>query len=176
VGEPSEEFAGFQFEPVYRPLMAVSVPNYRDPENWNPTGISASTIAALHKAFRGRFPRVLNCANNEERPKLWAYPDANVVVKKSYGSSRGWLIAQLSLIGYKCDGPPDEAIAYQAFAVPPQQQIRFLDSGMSLVDAGDYVNDGRSELIFVKGGYNRDGYKLFYDDFRRGATFQFGYH
>jgi len=47
---------------------------------------------------------------------------------------------------------------------------------MWLVDAGDYDSDGKSELVFSIDGYNRGGYKLFYDDFSRFATFEFGYH
>jgi hypothetical protein len=47
---------------------------------------------------------------------------------------------------------------------------------MWLVDAGDYGNDGRSELLFSIDRYNRGGYELFYDDFRKRAVFEFSYH
>ena len=54
--------------------------------------------------------------------------------------------------------------------------MRFLGSRMWLVDAGDYDNDGKSELVFSIDDYNRGGYRLFYDDFSRSAKFEFGYH
>ena len=33
-----------------------------------------------------------------------------------------------------------------------------------------------SELLFCIDQYNRGGYKLFYDDFKKRAVFQFNYH
>lgn len=47
---------------------------------------------------------------------------------------------------------------------------------MMLVDAGDYDNDGESELLFAITDYNRGGYKLFYDKFTKSVEFKFNYH
>lgn len=47
---------------------------------------------------------------------------------------------------------------------------------MWLVDAGDYDNDGRSELVFSIDRYNEGGYELYYNDFKKHSTFRFGYH
>jgi hypothetical protein len=47
---------------------------------------------------------------------------------------------------------------------------------MWLVDAGDYDNDGKSELVFSIDRDNRGGYELFYDTLRRHVTFEFNYH
>jgi hypothetical protein len=62
------------------------------------------------------------------------------------------------------------------FAVSPRKTVTYLDSGMWLVDAGDYDNDGKSELVFSIDRYNRGGYELYYDDFKKHVTFEFGYH
>jgi hypothetical protein len=177
IGKPSADFAGFLGESVYRPLVAVSEPNYRDPEDWKPTQLSADTTATVRKAFRRRFPKVANCSQQDiEHGKPWPYTDANIVLRKAYASNRHWLIAEVILSGYECDGPADEAFTYQWFVITPEQQVRFLGSNMWLVDAGDYDNDGKSELVFSINDYNRGGYKLFYDDFGQQATFEFGYH
>lgn len=177
IGKPSAEFAGFLGEPVYRPLVAVSVPNYRNPEDWKPTQLSTDSVAAVRKAYRRRFPKVRNCSQQEiENEKPWPYTDANILVSKAYSSNRNWLIAEVNLSGSECDGPPDEAFTSQWFVVTPEHQVRFLGSGMWLVDAGDYDNDGKSELIFAIDDYNRGGYELFYKDFSRSAIFEFGYH
>jgi hypothetical protein len=177
VGKPSANFGGFLGEPVYRPLVAVSEPNYRDPQQWKPTQLTSDLTAAVRKAFRRRFPKVTNCTKQDiEKAKPWRYPDANITVRKSYASNRSWYLAEVQLSGYECDGPTDEPFSSQWFVITPERQVRFLDSSMWLVDAGDYDNDGRSELIFSIDDYNRGGYKLFYNDFERKAVFKFSYH
>jgi hypothetical protein len=177
LGNPSSDFAGFLGEPVYRPLVAISEPNYRDPEDWKPTQLSTDTTAAVRKAFRNRFPKVANCSKQDiEHGKPWPYTDANIRVNKAYASNRHWLIAEVLLSGYECDGPSAEPFSSQWFVITPEQQVHFLDSSMWLVDAGDYGNDGKSELVFSIDDYNRGGYKLFYDDFRQEAVFEFNYH
>jgi hypothetical protein len=177
IGKPSAEFAGFLGEPVYRPLVAVSAPNYRDPENWKPAQLATDTTAALRKAFRKRFPKVTNCTRQDiEHEKPWSYPDANIAVHKAYESNRHWVIAEVLLTGNECDGLSGEPFSSQWFVITPERQVRFLDSGMWLVGAGDYGDDGKSELIFSIDGYNRGGYKLFYDDFGQKAVFEFSYH
>ena len=51
-----------------------------------------------------------------------------------------------------------------------------LGQGMWLVDAGDYDNDGKSELVFAIDRYNQGGYELFADDFKSHAASHFSYH
>jgi len=177
IGKPSAEFAGFLGEPVYRPLVTVSEPNYRDPENWKPAQLSPELTSAVRKAFRERFPKATNCTRQDvEHAKPWSYTDANIRVNAAYSSSRHWLIAELILGEYECDGPSDEPFSSQWFVINPDGKVRFLDSAMWLVDAGDYDNDGKSELIFSIDDYNRGGYKLFSDDFNQKAAFEFSYH
>jgi hypothetical protein len=119
----------------------------------------------------------VNCSKLDiEHAKPWPYIDANVKVDKVYASNRHWLIAEMELSGSECDGPPDEAFTSQWFVITSEQNVRFLGSNMWLVDAGDYDNDGKSELVFSIDDDNRGGYKLFYDDFSKHAIFEFGYH
>lgn len=177
VGKRSPEFGGFTESPVYRPLIAVSQPNYRDPEAWKPTNLSNRTIFGLRQQFRKRHPKVTNCSkNNIEKALPWSYSDGNISVVKGYASNLGWIVAELQLSEYECDGPADEAFSPQWFVVSPEQKVRALDSNMWLVDAGDYDNDGKSELVFSIDDYNRGGYKLFYDNFTQKAVFEFSYH
>ncbi len=177
VGQPSREFGGWLDQAVYRPLIAVSQPNYRDPDGWKPAKLSEAATPAVRRQFRKRFPKVTNCLNgrpDEEKP--WTYEDSNITVQKVYASKRNWMVASVLLDTYRCDGPPDEAFAVQWFVITPQQEVRWLGSSMWLVDAGDYDGDGKSELVFAIDAYNRGGYRLFYDDFRSRAEFEFGYH
>ena len=177
VGQPSQEFGGFLGEAVYRPLIAVSRPNYLDPDGWKTAIPPAVVTLGIRQQFRKQFPHVTNCTKgHSENAGAWPYQDANIIIQKAYASKRGWIIAEARLSPYLCDGPPEEAFASHWFVITPQRQIRFLDSHMWLVDSGDYDGDGKSELVFSIKDYNRGGYKLFYDDFRRRAVFEFNYH
>jgi hypothetical protein len=182
VGQRSEEYRGFTQSSVLRPLIANSQPFFKDPDAWKPARVTAENLRALRLQFRRRFPKVSSCANQgDETGKPWAYRDADIKIVKAYSSSRGWMVAQVLLVGNRCLEPPNDgsfadAFENQWFVRSPRGQISFLGQGMVLVDAGDYDKDGRSELMFFKSGYNRDGYELFYDDFKRRVAFQFSYH
>ena len=43
------------------------------------------------------------------------------------------------------------------------------------MDAGDYDNCGKSEVLFSIDQYNRGGYVFFYDDLKKQAVFEFSY-
>ncbi len=177
VGPPSREFGDFLGEPVYRPLIAVSQPNYRDPDGWKPAKLSESTTLAVRRQFRKQFPKATNCLKSQpDKVVPWKYEDSNIMVQKAYASKRNWMVASVLLSPYRCDGPPDGPFAVQWFVITPQQKVRWLDSNMWLVDAADYDGNGKSELVFAIDGYNRGGYRLFYDDFRQRAEFEFSYH
>ena len=177
VGKRSAEYGGFADAVVYRPLVAVSQPNFKDPESWKPSQPAAEVIRLVRQRFRTKFPSVSNCtrrADGAEKP--WPYRDENIRILKTYSSNRHWSVTQVRLGEYGCDGPPDDPFLDYWFAISPANEIKFLDSGMWLVDAGDYDNDGKSELVFSIARDNRGGYELFYNDFAKQVSFEFGYH
>jgi hypothetical protein len=181
IGQKSEEYGGFLFAAVLRPLVATSQPYFKDPDAWKPAHLSADVVASLRQQFRNQFSKVTNCANpNENIARPWRYRDQDIETHKAYSSNKNWIIAPLSLRGYRCDGPQDgpsqDAFSSQWFVIDPENHIELLGRDMWLVDAGDYDNDGKSELIFAIAGYNKGGYELFYDDFKKRVEFEFSYH
>ena len=62
VGKRSAQFSGFLDTALYRPLVAVSEPNVKDPETWKPSQPPAAVISLVRQQFRKRFPAVSNCA------------------------------------------------------------------------------------------------------------------
>jgi hypothetical protein len=48
--------------------------------------------------------------------------------------------------------------------------------GSIVVDAGDYDGDGKSEVVVKYGGYNEDGYTMFYDGFSKQVSLRWSYH
>jgi hypothetical protein len=179
VGKRSQNYAGFAHGEVYRPLVAVSQPNYTDPEVWKPGKLPDEMTASLRQQFRKKFPNVSNCTNPDKGIRVpWLYRDEDIAIGKTYGSRKKWFVAELRLEGWRCDSLTDEngPFGNQWYVVDPAGIIRFLDSGMWLVDAGDYDNDGKSELVFAINRYGVGGYELFYDEFTKHAVFEFSYH
>jgi hypothetical protein len=179
VGKRSEEYSGWLGQPVYRPLVAVSQPYFKDPDDWKPTQLSSEQVNAVRKEFRKKFPKASNCRNPyENKLRPWQYRDEDIKIRSTYSSSDGWFLVQLTLDGWACDGPQGDGspFIYHWFALKPSGDLHYLGEGGRLVDAGDYDNDGKSEVLFAVGGYNSDGYRLYYADFRKSAEFLFNYH
>jgi hypothetical protein len=74
-----------------------------------------------------------------------------------------------------CDGPPGDRWARHWFLVVGDR-VQHLNSSMTLVDAGDYDSDGRSEVVFWYSGYNKDGYVLFSGGFEKRTEHLWSYH
>jgi hypothetical protein len=178
VGKKSMDYAGFSGMPVYRPLVAVSQPNFSDPDQWKPAQLSPELIATARQQFQSKFTKVSNCRNPDENvPRPWKYRDEDIHVIKAYSSKDDWSLIELNLTGYACDGPEDDgAFDGQWYVVNSAREPRFLGTNMWLVDAGDYDNSGSSEILFSIDGYNKGGYRLFYRNFTRSAEFEFSYH
>jgi hypothetical protein len=178
IGVRSSAFGGYADAKVYRPLIANSQPYFRDPDGWKPFAASPELTAELQQAFRKKFPKLCHLSE-ADHSKLEAlrYRNEEVKVVKSYASASHWIIAQLHLVAIDCD---DVEAGFDIddpwFVVDTKESVEYLDSGMWLVDAGDYDNDGRSELVFSINRDNEGGYEIYYDDFTKHAKFNFNYH
>ena len=177
IGSITDEFGTWADTKTYRPLTLTTGEFFNDPEQWKLSKLSVKNEKAVKKEFHAKFDEVINCKDDiENRGKPWIYKDKDIKVIKSYSSKANWIIASLQLGPYKCDGPPEAAYAKTWFLISPQGKISYLDSGMTLIDAGDYDGDGRSEVIFQVSRYNQGGYILYFDDFKQNVDFLFGYH
>ena len=178
VGVQSSEFGGYTGANVYRPLVANSQQYFKDPDKWKPFLTTPMMTQALQQSFRRMFPKL--CHQSEiDQSKLEPLPYRNEDIKvvKSYVSISGWILAHLHLQAIDCeDVEAGFDIEDPWFVVNPKKSIIYLDSGMWLVDAGDYDHDGRSELVFSINRDNEGGYEIYYDDFKKHAIFQFNYH
>lgn len=180
IGKRSPEF-DYTEAPVYRPLIANSQPYVRDPEAWKPSKPSPELIRLFRQQFRRTFPKLCRSSEDDTKSEPFSYRDENVEIVRTYASSKGWTIARLRLIdATDCNDVEEGFAGFQIddpwFALDPQGGFHYLGSGMWLVDAGDYDNDGRSELVFSIDRENRGGYELFYDDFQKHVAFEFSYH
>lgn len=178
IGERSAEFGGYTDAVVYRPLIANSQPYFSDPDRWKPFTVPPALTTALQQAFRKKYPKLCRLSAADHRTlKPFTYRNEEVKIVKSYASSGGWVISRLHLQAVDCaDVEAGFDIDDPWFVVDAKGPVAYLDSGMWLVDAGDYDNDGRSELVFSINRDDEGGYEIFYDDFKKHATFKFSYH
>lgn len=175
-GKPTAEFEPFDAAaPVYRPVVLVSQPqgapqpHVRDPQEWKPDKLGDGDLTRALAEFRRQV--------NSEDPDV-RFSDDDVKPVKVYRSAKGNALFSLAIRGRK--RPADEvagpAGSSHWFIASGTEPIRFLGSEMALIDAGDYDNDGQSEVVFMKVGYNFTGYVLFFDDFRQSVQFGWAYH
>lgn len=187
VGKPDGRFAGSSGKFVRRPLVVVSQPNFRDPDEWKPRAIPDRVIEEVRSAFHRTFLHIRQCdASGEALKSDWSMPDSEIVVSRSYGSAGHEFVVETHILHNKClfnvDGDDFQSMGgNQVFFVPPDQKAVFLGLQWELLDAGDYDGDGKSEVIFeVAEGKDIDieteGYVLFYDDFRRNVRFVWENH
>lgn len=164
--------------PLYRPLVAVSQPNFSDPDQWKRARLAPVLVSAAREQFRNRFPKVSNCKSAEEnilRP--WSYRDEDIHVAKSYSSRIGWSLVELHLTGNNCDGYQGQsAFEGQWYVINPSGRAAFLGANMWLVDAGDYDDSGSSQLLFSIDAENTGGYRIVYQHCAKSAEFSFHYH
>jgi hypothetical protein len=174
VGKPTKEFATWTDDEVYRPLVAVSKPFFKDPEKWKPLKTTDKDLLRRLKVEVRKSSPTCECSEYDDgetpcRPVK--YSDDQILLEKQYQSDRGWKLAKLRLKCAERFNQPN-----YMYAISPTGSVIKLGRGLTLVDVGDYDNDGRSELIFFKGDYNQDEYLIYYDDFSKRTTFGWNYH
>ena len=178
VGEPSLDFGVGDGRPVHRPLVAVSAPNFADPDGWAPADLTPEALAAARAEFQMRFTAPQNCTSPEENlPRAITYTEKDIGVYAGYTSTKGWSLISASLQDYRCDGPMSEtAFAPQTYAISPDGKAVHLGEWRQFLDAGDYDNDGKSEVVFAIDPQNGGGYDLRFNDFGGVAEFPVIYH
>jgi len=170
VGHPDPAYETWGADaPVYRPLVLVSPEHVSDPEQWKPRTPDPALIGRAADAFLAEVKR-----ENGELP----LGPAEVRLSKSYRSRQGESLLALSIGGREppSDEVPGEEWSLHWFLARTDGRLEFLGNDLLLIDAGDYDGDGRSEVLFLKSGYDEDGYVLFFDDFKEHAEFAWQYH
>ncbi|HEY6339741.1 MAG TPA: hypothetical protein VIW68_14710 [Candidatus Sulfotelmatobacter sp.] len=179
IGSPSTMFAGLAVEKVRRPLVAISRPNFRDPDGWKRMPMPRETAALVIKAFRHDYPHVDRCGNEEIVERDWKFPDSALSFPIAYGSNKHSFLIKTSLNAGNCGyvSDPDDPTSEPWFFVDPDGTARRIGSFLTLLDAGDYDGDGKSEVVFfLMQGENTDGFVLFDPTFPKPVTLDWHYH
>jgi hypothetical protein len=163
-----------------RPLLLVSVENYKDPEAWRRSTVTLAEKQLLAAEFRKNVPDTERCDAPERTPiHLLPYRDNKIAIIKAYRNHNGELLVgeELHDPQANCGFFNDQHFFNYWFIMDQQHRIRYLDSGMTAVDAVDLEHSGRSAWVFFASrGEDENGYELFYNDFERRAYFHWTYH
>lgn len=181
VGSPSFQFGGLNADPTKtrRPLIVVSKPNFQDPDGWKRTTLSAEIVALVRTAFRRDFPHVDRCKDEEILQRNWKFPDSALTFPAAYASNKQAYLVEADLNAGDCGyvDDPNNPLSGPWFFVTSDGTVRHIGSFMSLLDAGDYDNDGQSEVIFfMSQPEDTDGFVLYDASFRTRVTFTWTYH
>lgn len=182
VGSPSQRFAGIMaYGParVRRPLIAVSKAYYGDPDGWKREALPNEVAALVRKAFRRDYPKVDRCKDEEAVEKNWNFPDGALDFPAVYGSNHHSFLVETHLNAGDCGwvDSPDDPESNPWFFISDEGTVRRIGSFMSLLDAGDYDNNGKSEVVFfLSQGENTDGFVLFDADFKNQVSLLWSYH
>ncbi|MGD0443384.1 MAG: hypothetical protein ABSA39_05555 [Edaphobacter sp.] len=149
-------------------ILATTLPTLTDPDNWRHFPPVPFDLTHTQQAFRHLFPHPVNCDNSGRQLPRFDYTDNDIHIDAAYQSHRNWRLLQVTLSGYRCDGPPEAAFLDQWFAISPSGEVRHIGHLMQFAGAADFAHTGQSELLFSIPG-NNGGYRLFYDDFNRTA-------
>jgi hypothetical protein len=176
VGDKLHLFAGWCRAPKNRPLVVVSNGGVSDPDNWKPFEPEASLIARVFVQFRKHAGPAVICPGHSDSSVPFSYTSNDLETLAGYKdrSGRKLISVRLKPRTDGCDGPTDAAWDAHTFLVTAQST--YLGAGLSLVDAGDYDANGKSELLFWFSGYNQDGYVLFSSDLAKETEYLWQYH
>jgi hypothetical protein len=161
-------------------ILATTLTTLTDPDNWQPASPFPLDVTHVQHAFHKLYPHPKNCtqttSNSPSNYHDSTITDQQIAPGDSYVSNKNWRILQVTLNGYHCDGPPDDAWVDHWFAISPMGEVHHLGRLMHLAGIADFAHEGHSELLFQVQGGNDSGYKLFYDSFTHQALARVTYH
>lgn len=150
---PAEGFGNWLGDYRYRPLAATTGSNFRDVDGWKQYPLRVLTAEA-RRAFRKDAKLDPECSGRNY-PDSWIQP-----LGTAYRSRSGNLLIAMRANPEKtkCEVLGDGWVSSWFWV--HAGVFHWLGNEMSLLDAGDYDGDGRSELLFQTAGYNQNGYLL----------------
>ncbi len=140
----------------FRLLVAISRPNYGDPDRWKPIRPLPPLSNLARNAFRKAIALDLSCDDKPTR----RYADEYIQLRKAYRSDRGDMLLALRANPARNPCGVSDGAWHSVWFLIRKADFHLIGTELTLVDAGDYNGNGTSEIIFHLSAYNRDGYVL----------------
>ena len=170
ITDGAEAFATWLGVSQFRPLVAISRPNFTDPDHWKPFRPPPEIGTQAHAAFHRAVP-VLRCEDQEV-----PYTDDDILLlDNGYRSGAGDVLLALRATPSNDHCESNEDAWDSVWFLLARGTFHFVGTGLTLLDAGDYDGDGISEIVFQSSGYNRDGYVLFHPGTKAKVEFGWSY-
>jgi hypothetical protein len=169
-------------EKAYRSLVAVSNGHFNDPDSWKREEPDPKTLSFALAALRKELPTVVPCGRSGRAQRPRKYADNEIKTIESHRSKDGAHVVSLLIVPKRavtCESgdSPDADTLIHTFGIADSGEVTLLGTALTLVDAGDYDGDGRSELIFFRSeSDNHEGYLLVADRFHKRIEFSWNYH
>lgn len=142
---------------VRRPLVTTTGTRCGDPDRWKPVTISPGALRGLLPAIHAEEARVYGHRLNA---------DEHYAVEKAYGNAHGDRLLMVTDADFR-NGYGSRLLIHAARG----GGVRILAEGVSVLDAGDYDGDGKSELVAMQAGRESGSIVLLWDDLGRQARF-----
>ena len=187
VGDRSDAFAGWASSDTYRPLIAVLGLTPGTNTSWRVIKPTSADLTAVWPGLRDLVKRIPKCEEGRglvgtsisvARKHLEVF---RVLQSKNGDKLVGArALPRLAEDCYERSGFASGVWFHWPAHGKPRVVSEFRRddwaSDLEPVEVGDFDGDGRSEALFWLSEYNKNGYVLFFDEFRRTASCSWSYH
>ncbi|GEM_PF-3364721 len=186
-GKRSHDFAGWNDNPVYPPLVATNVTPGKG-GRWTSVYPEKMPLAVILPVLKKQVAEIPDCTNGgqDDPPRKGRPPGTgDIRVFETWQTKNGELLVGASIkpeLVRKCDYTADslaDVWLYENDGEEPARPLPALiqpETTHRLVAIGDFAGDGNEEALFWLSGYDEDGFVLYYDHFRKAAKFAWTYH
>ncbi len=184
IGPRTLDFAGWKAIPVIRPLVLTSnspcpLQNAYQKQNISHASIPHSLLSAF-QAVLDRWIKAQRQYASNIPEDIKAVPADLVMCEHYYLEKEKKHLYRLDIAAtsqlLQWGEDYDALITQHWFHQHSNGDILYLGADMKLLDYGDFNCNGKCDFIFFFSQYNQDGYKLFWDDFKKNVDFIWTYH